>query len=82
MTRVTGETITDDQIRWLRERTGWKGRAADDQHTIALALSTPKWMNYNAHKRDQARVKCAKMFNARRGSIPNIFDDLFPGKAK
>ena len=80
--KVTAETITDDQIRWLRERTGWKGRAADDQHTIALALSTPKWMNYDAHKREQARAKCAEMLNARDEGIPNIFDDLFPEEHK
>lgn len=80
--KVTGETITDDQIRRLREHTGWKGRAADDQHTIALALSTPKWMNYDAHAREQARAKCAEMLNARNEGIPDIFDDLFAGKAK
>ena len=80
--KVTGESITDEQIRWLRGKTGWKGRAANDQHTIALALSTPKWMNYDARKREEARAKCAEMFNARNEGIPNIFDDLFPKRAK
>ena len=40
--RATAELITDDQIRWLRKRTGWKGRAAEDQQVIATALSTPQ----------------------------------------
>jgi hypothetical protein len=80
--KVTGETITDAQIRWLRERTGWRGHAQQDQHTIALALSTPKWMNFDARKREEARAQCAEMFNARNADIPDLFGDLFPGKGK
>jgi hypothetical protein len=80
--RVTGATITDEQIRAMQKRTGWKGRAAQDQQVISTALSTPKWMMFDANKRDAARAKCADMLNAYNESIPDVFADLFPAKAK
>lgn len=80
--KVTGESITDNQIRWLRQRTGWKGRAQQDQRTIALALSTSKWIGFDARVRDEARAKCAEMLNARNEGVPDLFDDLFPTKAR
>lgn len=82
MKKVTGLTITDEQIRWLQRRTGWKGRAAEDQSVIATALSTSKWFGYDAQKREAARAKCAEWYNAQQASIPDIFADLIPAKPK
>lgn len=80
--KVTGATITDEQIRAMQKRTGWKGRAARDQQVIATALSTPKWPTFNASKREAAREKCAEWLNAFNDSIPDVFADLFTAKAK
>ena len=80
--KVSGETVTDEQIRALRKRTGWKGRAAEDQQTIAVALSTPKWIGFDAKKREDARALCAEMISARDEEITDLFDDLFHAKDK
>lgn len=79
--KVTGASITDEQIRAMQKRTGWKGQAARDQQVIATALSTPKWPTFDANKREAARALCADMLNAY-NDIPDVFADLFPAKDK
>lgn len=32
--RIAGETVTDDQLRWLRDNTGWVGEAREKEHRI------------------------------------------------
>lgn len=69
--KVTGATITDEQIREIRARTGWRSeRAQRDQATIATALSTPSWFQFDANRRDAARAQCAEWWNARFGDTP------------
>lgn len=57
---VTADTITDEQLRWLRENTGWLGRAADDQAMIGRARRGDR----------EARERCADAWNARTGAKP------------
>lgn len=80
--KATGASITDEQIRAMRKRTGWKGRAARDQQVIATALSTPKWPTFDVNKREAARALCAEWLNTFNDSIPDVFADLFPTKGK
>jgi hypothetical protein len=79
--KVTGLSITDEQIRAMQKRTGWKGRAARDQQVIATALSTPKWLTFNANKREATRALCADWLHAY-NDIPDVFAGLFPAKDK
>lgn len=67
MSRLTAGTITDDHIRWLRERTGWVGEECQKaQSTIATALSKPSWHLFDANKREAARAWCAEVINKRK----------------
>jgi len=60
--RATGENITDDQIRWLRNNTGWVGEARAKEHRIlANAL----------HGDPVARGLCAGFLNERRRNDPS-----------
>ena len=55
---ITEHTLTDGQLRWLRDNTGWIGRAADDQELIGRARRGDR----------QARVVCAAAINARKAT--------------
>lgn len=64
--QLTAGTVTDDQIRWLREHTGWKGEQCQrEQSIIATALSQPSWLQFDANKREEARAWCADALNKR-----------------
>ncbi len=53
--KVTAETITVVQLRWLRVNTGWREYGALDQETIARAMRCDS----------DARERCAAAWNAR-----------------
>ncbi len=55
--KVTAETITVVQLRWLRVNTGWLDYGALDQETIARAMRGDS----------DARELCAAAWNARHG---------------
>ena len=68
---VTGESITDEQIRELRARTGWVGAQCQSDHeifAIALGHPVPKPHYLTGITRmtvAEARARCASIWNAR-----------------
>lgn len=59
---LTGATVTDEEIRAFREGIPWKNN--EELHTvIAISLSTSKWQNYDANKRETARERIAGLIN-------------------
>lgn len=65
---VTAETITDEQIRELRIRTGWLGKVCEEsQADFAIALCRPRDASMQAAK-NEARTRCAEILNAREAS--------------
>lgn len=54
---VTAETITVDQLKWMRDNTGWIGPACEHAHRMIHAA---------IHGDPNARATCAAWLNQRR----------------
>jgi len=60
ITAETADTLTYEQLNWLRHNTGWLGRAALDQEMIGRAIRGDR----------DARARCAAAWNVRHGGAP------------
>jgi hypothetical protein len=67
--KVTADTITDKQIRQLREDTLLRGDRCADLEIIA-ATDVALWSEPGSDKERRGRARCAEIWNACHGDKP------------